>query len=411
MVLVAGGGAKDEGRAATTPAPVPDDRPSRPGAPQVVEADGELAVGITEQNPNLIWPAAGPEGVPAVERWRRAMDGIRPGYLRIVLRWSGLQPGPARPADLELPQGGCLRDVPPCVGWIGVRDQLRAAAARQKATGMQVHVVVYGSPGWAARPARGCETGGTGPSSRPPRSDALPAYERLVTDTLKLAEREGVELRYWSPWNEPNHPYFLSPQRPRCSGRAPSASVARYVELSRALEDALQAAPGDQEIVLGELSGLYGRKPRSTGVTEFIRGLPRALVCEAAVVSQHGYVGGRDPVAAVSRGLATHGCPRTPEIWITETGVGAPRRDAVKVSGAEAERAACRAMHAQLVGWYEDPRVTAAFQYTLREDDRFATGLVDVALRRPFPVLRAWQAWGGGRAPAGPPPSAAAACA
>jgi hypothetical protein len=67
-------------------------------------------------------------------------------------------------------------------------------------------------------------------------------------------------------------------------------------------------------------------------------------------------------------------------------------------------------MHERLLDWYEDPRVTAAFQYTLREDDQFPTGLVDTALRRPFPVLRAWQAWGGRREPVGPPPSLGEAC-
>jgi hypothetical protein len=199
---------------------------------------------------------------------------------------------------------------------------------------MQVLVVLSGSPDWAARPARGCEAGGTEPRSRAPRTSALPAYQRLVRETLALAAREGVELRYWSAWNEPNHPYTISPQRPRCGGDAPSASVAPYVELAQALREALEAAPGEQEHILGELAGLYGRKPRSTGVTEFIRGLPSALVCSARAFSQHGYVGGRDPVEAVTRGLAVHECPRTPEIWMTETGVGAPRRGEIRARGA-----------------------------------------------------------------------------
>jgi hypothetical protein len=48
--------------------------------------------------------------------------------------------------------------------------------------------------------------------------------------------------------------------------------------------------------------------------------------------------------------------------------------------------------------------VTAAFQYTLREDDRFPTGLVSTDLRQAFPVLGLWQAWGARRTPAAPPP-------
>ena len=30
--------------------------------------------------------------------------------------------------------------------------------------------------------------------------------------------------------------------------------------------------------------------------------------------------------------------------------------------------------------WYDDPRVTVAFQYTVREDDKFPTGLVSTDL-------------------------------
>lgn len=375
-----------------------------------METDGELAIGLTEPNPNLVWPADSGQGVPAVRRWRAAVDRIRPAFLRIVLEWRGVQPQRATPPNFELPQAGCLRDKQPCVGWTGVRDQLRAAASRQRRTGMQVLVVLSGSPDWAARPAGGCEAGGTEPRSRAPRRATLPLYQRLVGETLALAAREGVELRYWSAWNEPNHPYTISPQRARCDGEAPSASVGPYVELATALRDALSAVPGQQEYVLGELAGFYGRKPRSTGVTEFIRALPESLVCGATAFSQHGYVGGRNPVEAVTRGLADHDCPRTPEIWITETGVGAPRRGEVRAQGAAAERAACEAMHERLVDWYEDPRVTAAFQYTLREDDQFPTGLVDTALKRPFGVLRAWQAWGGREEPTGPAPSVAEAC-
>jgi hypothetical protein len=321
-----------------------------------------------------------------------------------VLDWPSLQPEAGAPPNLEIPNGGCLRDVQPCGPWAGVRDQLRAAASRQKATGMQVLVVISGTPAWAARPASGCERAGIEPRSRTPRPDALPAYRRLVTDTLAAAAQEGVRLRYWSAWNEPNHPYFISPQRDRCSASAPSAAVGPYVELARALNAALAEAPGEQEYVLGELAGLMTRKPRNTGVEEFARALPDDLVCGAKAWAQHGYVGGRDPVDGAAHGLRSHGCARAPEIWITETGVGGPRRGRDRATGAAAQHTACLAMRRRLVRWYEDPRVTAAFQYTLREDDRFPTGLVDTGLTRAYPVLREWQAWGRRATPQAPPP-------
>jgi hypothetical protein len=269
---------------------------------------------------------------------------------------------------------------------------------------MQVLVVLTGTPAWAARPASGCERAGTEPRSRPPRPDALPAYHKLISDLLAAAGQENLQLRYWSAWNEPNHPFFISPQRERCSSSAASASVGPYVELARALKAALDEAPGDQEYVLGELAALVRRKSRSTSVEEFARALPSDLVCGARAWSQHGYVGGDDPVEPAATALAAHACPRSPEIWMTETGVGAPRQGKQRATGEAAERDACEAMHRRLKRWYEDPRVTAAFQYTLREDDRFPTGLVDTSLERAYPVLRAWQAWGGERAPEAPMP-------
>ena len=92
---------------------------------------------------------------------------------------------------------------------------------------------------------------------------------------------------------------------------------------------------------------------------------------------------------------------------MTETGVGAPHAGQDKRTTAPAERRACRQLHRRLVSWYDDPRVTAAFQYTFREDDVFRTGLVTTALDRAFPVLKEWQAWGGTARPkpTDPPPS------
>jgi hypothetical protein len=90
-------------------------------------------------------------------------------------------------------------------------------------------------------------------------------------------------------------------------------------------------------------------------------------------------------------------------IWITETGVGpAPRR-----FSAISRTARCHALHRRLVRWFHDPRVTVAFQYTVREDDRFPTGLFSTDLTKPRPALAEWTAWGGDRLPTAPPPKAA----
>ena len=150
-------------------------------------------------------------------------------------------------------------------------------------------------------------------------------YERFVGAVLAEARSAGAELRYWSPWNEPNHPYFISPQRQECSRSAPSAAVEPYVEMARALARALDAAPGDQQLVLGELAGLDERRPMTTSVSEFVARIPKELACASPIWTQHGYVGGRDLADDLERALERKGCARPEQIWITETGVGAPR--------------------------------------------------------------------------------------
>jgi hypothetical protein len=368
-----------------------------------------LAVGLTEQNPNLFAVPGARAVPPQFAHWQAEVGRLRPALFRLVIDWPSLQPRRGAPANLAAYRDGCLRASPPCAGWAGLRDQLTALASRQQQQrgSWRVLVVITGTPDWAARPAAGCERAGTQPRSRAPRPDALRAYERLVERVIELGAGLGVELRYWSAWNEPNHPFFISPQRAICSTSAKSLAVTRYAELTRALKRALDKAPGNQEYVLGELAGLDQSKAKSTSIREFLGALPRSIVCGSTILSQHGYVTGINPVDDAARGAASHRCKKKHVVWMTETGVGAPHAGQDKRTSAPAERRACRQLHRRLVKWYDDPRVTAAFQYTFREDDIFRTGLVTTSLDRAFPVLKEWQAWGGTARPkpTDPPPS------
>jgi hypothetical protein len=316
-----------------------------------------------------------------------------------VLDWAALQPTRS-PANLGAANGGCMRAARPCLPFAGLRDQLRALASRQREGGWVGLAVITGTPAWAASPPSGCDRVGTTASARPPRADALGEYRRLVADVLALARREGAQLRYWSAWNEPNHPQFLSPPCGTTAGAA-------YTQLARALGDALAAAPGDQEEVLGETAGVLRARRYRTSVSGFIAELPDDLVCSTTIYDQHAYVGGPDPVDAAARALAAHGCPRGHEIWITETGVGRAPRGLSAAARVRHDRRGCEALHRRLVRWWRDPRVGAAFQYTLREDDKFPTGLVSTDLSRALPALGEWMAWGAGRPPNAPPPAAA----
>jgi hypothetical protein len=394
--------------ATPTPSPTPKARPRAPARAHKRGPRGDLAVGLTEQNPNLVAAPGARPAPPQFARWQADVGRLRPRYFRLVLDWPSLQPS-RRDADLAAPQAGCLRSTPPCAGWAGVRDQLAALASRQRGQpgSWRVLVVITGTPDWAARPASGCERAGTLPRSRAPRPGALPAYERLVERVIGLGTALGVDLRYWSAWNEPNHPFFISPQRAVCSATARSLAAGRYTELTRALEHALAVAPGSQQYVVGELAGLDASKSKSTSVQEFLGALPRDVVCGTSILTLHGYVTGIDPVAIASRAAASHHCGHRHVVWMTETGVGAPHAGQDKRTSPASERRACRQLHRRLLDWYRDPRVSAAFQYTFREDDVFRTGLVSTGLDRAFPVLGEWEAWGGTARPrpGDPPPS------
>jgi hypothetical protein len=123
------------------------------------------------------------------------------------------------------------------------------------------------------------------------------------------------------------------------------------------------------------------------------------------VWTQHGYIGGVNPVDDVERALTRKGCEK-PALWITETGVGAPHSGEKPRTSHASQVAACKRLHKRLVQWFQDDRVTAAFQYTFREDDLFPTGLVKTDLSDAFPALEEWKAWGGEARPKAtdPPP-------
>jgi hypothetical protein len=404
-VLVLAGGGSDEQPAETpraegtpapeeTPAPEPEATPEPPPPlhEQLETRGRRLAVGVTEPNPNLVSTS---EQIPEpFARWRTELGKVGPAVYRLVLYWPAIQPEAGAPPDLDGFNGGCMRDKQPCAGYGGVRDQLRALASRQRDGGWEALVVVAGTPEWAARPASGCERRRIGPTNRMPRTDALGAYRRLVTDVLAAAREEGATLRYWAPWNEPNHPYSSSPQRAFCSGDAPVVSAGPYVEVASALRRALARARGDQRYVLGEVAVMVRRLPITTTVNEFLEALPARLVCGAAAWTQHTYLGGEDVLDDVTERLAAKGCDRRHAIWMTETGAGAPRTATARTGGRAAELRGCRAVHRQLADWYRDRRITVAVQYTMREDDVFPTGLVTTALDRAYPALWEWQQWG-----------------
>jgi hypothetical protein len=368
-----------------------------------------LAIGLDEENANLL----GTTGTAPFAPWRARLGSIEPTFVRLDVVWSKLQPRADAPPDWATPEAGCLREVQPCAPYPGLRGQLRALAEQQHAhPGRFVgYVVLFGAPPWATAPRHGCVPPAVGPTALTLSDGGLAAYRRFVDGLLAVARDEGADLRYWSAWNEPNQPAFLSPQREHCATDAPALSPDEYAKLVGQLRGALAAAPGQHQLVLGETAAYDTPRPTALSTVEFADALPRDVVCASDVWAQHAYVGTQgigsvadlagDPgragsatlLAGLERALDKRGCPTPKRIWITETGVGGPKPGGPRPTDPAALQGQCRALNAALTAWYRDPRVDAAFQYTFREDNTYPVGLVDTGLTRTYPtydLLRAW---------------------
>ncbi len=404
--VLAGCGAKREPPSAS-PAAGATGPTAGPG-PAAVTAR-PLQLGVSEANAHLLAPGAAPPGFGA---FRDALAALRPDRYRLVVDWSKLQPDRSQPADLALLRDGCARGAPPCAAYAGLRADLEAVREARRAAGggWEVMVSISGVPDWAAVPAQGCERRATEPRARAISDAGLDGYRALVRGLRALGDEAGVPLRWWSPWNEPNHPAFVSPQRLACSPASPSLSPAVYGRLVGAARDEL--AGSGAMLVLGELAGFRQPRAQGTGVGEFIRALSDDVACAASAWSQHEYASPADPAAApfardavaeAEAALAARPCTAGLPVWVTETGVGAVRSGDDRATGAVDLALQCSAQAARLERWAADPNVQAVFQYTFREDSAYPVGLADARLRALYPTQRLWQAWADARGDAPPP--------
>lgn len=389
----------------------------RLAAPAAAPAAQRLALGLTEFNAPLTRPPGSPVpagAAAAFAPFQERTSALRPRYVRLVVDWFRVGAAPSGRPDLALPQNGCVRDIPPCAAFAGFRDQLRAVREQQRAGGgWEAVVVIAWTPAWASLPASGCERPGASARARPITEEGMVAYRRLLRTLVALGRAEGVPLRWWSPFNEPNHPGFVSPQRDTCDAAAPSRAPGIYTRFVRAARQELAAAGGDRRLVLGELAGFTGPSPRGTGVGEFVRALPDDVACAGAVWAQHQYVrpdGGQyDATGELGRVLGERPCTADTPVWVTETGVGGVRAGRPRALDEPALRAQCRAQHDQLLRWDADERIAAVFQYTLRDDPFYPVALFDPGLTRAFPVYDTWLAWAR-TPPQAPPPPLPASC-
>lgn len=380
-----------------------------------------LAFGLLEGNPFLLQPGAVPAAFVAS---RDRITALRPRYVRVLIDWEKLQPARDIPPSLRVAADGCSRGVGPCAPHDGAADVLRALAQRQADDPgfWEPVVVIYGTPVWAAGAGAAPDgTGGCAVGSRA-RAPDLDAYRALVVAVREQAAALGVRLRWWAPWNEPNHPAFLGPQRDLCSPESPTRAADAYAQIVRAWRSA--RAPGDR-LLLGELAGYDTPRAQATSVDEFIAALPRDVVCGSDLWAQHIYVrqgeverellDGDEPslagdpradgrpalLQAILAALDARGCRQTHRMWLTETGVGGPRPGRDRSTDVVALSQACGALARAVRQWQRLDRVDVAIQYSVRDDPAFPVGLFAADLRQVYPAYRVWQALsrGGGGCP------------
>jgi hypothetical protein len=348
------------------------------------------------------------------------LTALHPTYIRLLVDWAALQPSAGETPSLDAMVDGCARAVGPCGPYAGLRDELAAIASQQRAApgSFQVVLDVFGAPAWAARAPHGCELAGTAALARPLRAGAIAAYRALIGSLLALGASEHVSLGWWSPWNEPNDPRFISPQRAACDRAQSPLAPDVYAQLAHAMDDELQAHGGAHRLILGELNDLQRDSPHTTSVASFIAALPADVLCLGAVWSIHVYAARHAPsasldgVAALERALdARGGCGASAPIWVTESGAGARYPGRPRPASDADQLAGCEALAAQLLGWYRDPRVQAVFQYSFREDPAFPVGLLSADLAHVYPAYRLLRAYAQARAGGRPPPTPAAGCA
>src|SRR3989442_10734238 len=98
-----------------------------------------------------------------------------------------------------------------------------------------------------------------------------------------------MALDWWAPWNEPNDPTFLSPQRSSCAADAAPFSPSFYATLARAMAEQLHAEGGERHLLLGELNAYETGLPERTSIAQFVAALPADVLCLSDVFSLHAY--------------------------------------------------------------------------------------------------------------------------
>jgi hypothetical protein len=151
--------------------------------------------------------------------------------MRVLLNWREVAPA-AYPAGFDPSNPG-----DPRYRWQKFEGEVRAAAA----AGLQPIVVIRSAPDWASG-------GGPGRAGTvQPDPNQFARFAHAAAERYSGGFQGLPRIRYWQPWNEPNHFGFLNPQ-------AGLAAVGHYRLLVNAFADAVHAVRADNAVIAGGMA-------------------------------------------------------------------------------------------------------------------------------------------------------------
>ena len=164
------------------------------------------------------------------DRWLDVAAQSHAGVIRAWIEWGKI--APTRPASPRDP-------FDPAYVMTDTDDLVRAAQMR----GMEVLFTIWGTPSWA--------NDGAGPAHAPTDAQDLEDFAYAIASRYSGRYVGYPFVRFYTVWNEPNLPAFLSPQYDLGGN---SVAPATYARLYRAGYAGIKAASPLARVALGDTS-------------------------------------------------------------------------------------------------------------------------------------------------------------
>jgi hypothetical protein len=180
------------------------------------------------------------------------LESLHVQVIRLNLYWGG----PSGVAKRRPFNGADPND--PAYDWKAY-DRVIGDAAQ---SGIKVVLTIFGTPAWA--------NGGKGRNHAPAnvadlRKFAFAAATRYSGTWTTLGGQPLPVVRFWTAWNEPNNPVFLSPQYRRVGNRWVIQSARDYARICAAVYAGVHAAiPGQVQVACGMTAPRGNNAPRSS---------------------------------------------------------------------------------------------------------------------------------------------------